>query len=409
MLHLENKIKNYSRVVLIACFVAFFLMVGMVNSPSSLFIVPVSETYGFSRAAFSFTISLYSLGSAVINIFYGKIYARMGIQNMVFIGFLVEGIAFIVMTIAESLPIFYLGGLLTSVGIGLSATTTMAILINSWFKKRQGTLIGFVSASSGLGGFLFSSLFAVLIAQHGYRSAYLFTAIVLLAAAVPLALVLKEKPLAPNEEKSSSSHGANIGGKNYFRNFGVLLKDRSVLFTLICAFFLGLVVHSAIVAAPAHMESGGIDEVTAGVIYGGIYFSMGVFKIIMGYIHDKLGISLAAIIGIGGFIISVIMLIFVKTPFLGWIYVVFAGAGAATESVLTPLLAHNVLGDDNYRKYLGIYSAALTCGIAVGVPIINGIYDLFSTYVPGFITYGCIGVAIMYMAMTSIHKEGPVR
>ena len=75
--------------VLISCFVAFFVMVGMVNSTSSLFIVPVCDTYGFSRAAFSVTISLCSLGSAIINIFYGKIYQRFGIRKMVGTGFIV--------------------------------------------------------------------------------------------------------------------------------------------------------------------------------------------------------------------------------------------------------------------------------------------------------------------------------
>ena len=396
--------------MLISCFVAFFVMVGMVNSTSSLFIVPVCDTYGFSRAAFSVTISLCSLGSAIINIFYGKIYQRFGIRKMVGTGFIVGGIAFLVMTKATSLPVFYLGGILASVGLGLDSTTTMALLINSWFKEKQGVLIGFVSASSGLGGFLFSSLFAVLIANHGYQSAYLFTAITLLAVSVPMIILIREKEV-PDNDTQDKPQGAKMGGAGYFAGFAKLLHDRSVRLSLICTFIIGLIIHGIVVSSSAHLQLKGIDEITAGIIYGGIYFSMGVFKIVMGYIHDKMGIRLAAITGMGGFIISVILLMFVSSPAMGWLYVVFAGMGTATESVLTPLLAHNVLGENNYKKYLGIFSAALTSGIAAGVPIISAVYDMFRTYVPGFIAYCAIAAVVLYLIMISIHDKysKPVR
>ena len=388
--------------VLVCCFLAFFTMVGMVNSTSSLFIVPVTKEYGFSRAAFSVTISLCSLGSAIINIFYGKIYARFGIRKMMGFGFIAGGVAFIIMARATTLPMFYLGGILASIGLGLDSTTSMALLINSWFKKKPGTILGFISASSGLGGFVFSALFAVLIANHGYQSAYFFTAITLLVVAIPTIIFIREKEL-PGEK--NGVHKDRAMGRGYFRGFARLLRHRSVLLMLISTFVLGVVVHSTLVASSAHMQLNGIDEVTSGIIYGGAYFSMGVFKVLMGYLHDKMGLKIAAIIGIAGFIISAIVLIFVTEPWMGWIYIIFAGPGTATESVLTPLMARNVLSESNYKKYLGIYSAALTSGIAVGVPLISAVYDIFNTYVPGFIVYCLIAGVVLYLILSSVRRE----
>ena len=400
MLSARIRSHNYGTVILCCCFLIYFVMVGMVNSTSSLFIVPVSETYGFSRTAFSVTLSLTSLGVAVINIFYGKIYARFGIRKMMTFGFFAGGVAFILMSRATSLPMFYLGGLLSSIGLGLNSNTSMALLINNWFSRRQGTLLGLISASSGLGGFIFSTLFAFLIADHGYQSAYLCTAIILLVMILPTVLIIREKELP--EEDGGQGALKRTDGKGYFHGFRLLMKDRSVLFMLIGTFALGFLVHSTLVASPAQMQINGISPVTSGIIYGGAYFSMGVFKVLMGYAHDRLGIKTATVTGILGFVASAIVLIFVSNAVLGWVYIIFAGLGAATESVLTPLMARNVLSNKNYRKYLGIYSAALTLGISAGVPVINAVYDIFGTYVPGFIAYSVIALFVLYMIVISV-------
>ncbi len=66
-------------------------------------------------------------------------------------------------------------------------------------------------------------------------------------------------------------------------------------------------------------------------------------------------------------------------------------------------MARNVLSNDNFRTYLGIYSAALTSGISVGVPIINAVYDIFGTYIPGFLAYCAVALFVLYMILSSIN------
>ena len=82
------------------------------------------------------------------NFFYCKIYHKLGVRRMVALGFGSATISFIIMAQATSLPFFYLGGLLSGIGIGLNGTTTVAILINGWFNKKQGTLLGVVGCGA---------------------------------------------------------------------------------------------------------------------------------------------------------------------------------------------------------------------------------------------------------------------
>ena len=105
-------------------------MLGMINSPSGLFIVPVCEEFGFSRSSFSFTLSLCTIGGMLINIFYGKIYNRFGLRKMICTGFISGIIGFLILWQAASLPAFYLGGALAGLAFGFNSTTTIALLIN---------------------------------------------------------------------------------------------------------------------------------------------------------------------------------------------------------------------------------------------------------------------------------------
>ena len=247
-------------------------MLGMINSPSGLFIVPVCEEFGFSRSSFSFTLSLCTIGGMLINIFYGKIYNRFGLRKMICTGFISGIIGFLILWQAASLPAFYLGGALAGLAFGFNSTTTIALLINGWFTKKQGTILGICSAGSGLGGFIFSSLFVDIIATDGYRMAYLLTAICIAVLAIPIFLFVKENPTA----RTSNTPGHKFGGAGYFSGFKQLLAENTKARKIfISAFCLGLIIHATMIITPAHLENNGIDSVTAGTIYSAILFVMG--------------------------------------------------------------------------------------------------------------------------------------
>ena len=133
--------EKYKFIILGCSFCIFFVMLGMINSPSGLFIVPVCEEFGFSRSSFSFTLSLCTIGGMLVNIFYGKLYNRFGLKKMICTGFISGIIGFIILWQAASLPAFYLGGALAGLAFGFNSTTTIAILINGWFTKKQGTIL----------------------------------------------------------------------------------------------------------------------------------------------------------------------------------------------------------------------------------------------------------------------------
>jgi MFS family permease len=385
--------KNYRLVVLGCCFAIFVTISGMVNSPSSLFIVPVSETFGFSRSSFSLTLSLSTVSGIFINLFYGKLQRRLGVRYMVALGFIAAIVAHLILWQAKTLPLFYLGGLLAGVGLGFNSTTTIALIINNWFRRRKGTLLGCVSAGSGLGGFFFNSLFSSIIANQGYQAAYLLTAVILLLVGIPVVALLKEHP----DQSLTQTEPTPDLDEEYFTGFKRLLRQPKIWRTFLAAFIIGVAVHSVLIATPGQLQYQGIDAVEIGTIYGGVFLVMGITKIFMGWLNDRFGIRLTTWLSMSCFIIGTVMLIFTNTLTLAWLFVLVFGLALPSEAVLVPLVARNVMNKRQYNEYLGMYIASLIAGLTVGVPIINFSYDTFGTYVPALILNILLGIFTLWL------------
>ena len=75
------------------------------------------------------------------------------------------------------------------------STTTVSIIMNNWFIKNKGLVIGIAMAGSGFGGMQSSTLSGQqLIANFGHQTAYIILACVMLVVFVPVMAAYRFKP-----------------------------------------------------------------------------------------------------------------------------------------------------------------------------------------------------------------------
>jgi sugar phosphate permease len=79
-------------------------------------------------------------------------------------------------------------GVLVGIGSGLVAMASAATLVNRWFARNRGLVLGLLSASTATGQLIFLPFLASLIAKNGWRSAALLI-VLAAAAAVPLIIL----------------------------------------------------------------------------------------------------------------------------------------------------------------------------------------------------------------------------
>jgi sugar phosphate permease len=105
-------------------------------------------------------------------------------------------------------------GVVVGCGAGMTAYSLSATVVNRWFTKSQGTVMGVMTASSATGQLVFLPLLATLSHNHGWRNAALFIAAAALVV-LPLVLIFmrnhpKDVGLVPFGERGAATYSGNV-------------------------------------------------------------------------------------------------------------------------------------------------------------------------------------------------------
>jgi sugar phosphate permease len=185
---------HYAWIVAGVTFVALMVSAGIRATPSVL-LVPLEHEFGWSRATTSSAVSLGLLLYGLIGPFCAAIAQRVGIRRtMAFALLVLAGAVLLATRVREPWQLILLWGLFVGSGTGMIAVVMGTVVVNRWFSKRRGFVLGALTGSTATGQLLFLPILARLAEHQGWRSAlYLVGGAALLAG--PLALVLvREKP-----------------------------------------------------------------------------------------------------------------------------------------------------------------------------------------------------------------------
>ena len=400
---IRRKKFDYSLVIALTCFVMLFFGTGLANSPASLYLVPVTEHFGFSRGDYSIVYAIVSITMLIFQLLFGAFEKRWGIRALVSIGVLAMPLGYLIYAQASSLPIFYLGAAFVGFGMAFASSMSASILIYNWFKDNQGFIFGAISAGTGFGGSLFIILVGNAIASRGFKAAFLLTTITQLASALFVIIFLRSKPkqaqeLAQAEVETLSKPHEIASIKEFF-------KRPENLIGIIAIFLIGITLHPVYLVVPAYLIEKGFDPIFAANTASAIFFVLAFAKIVIGFLNDRLGIRFSLNVGVGAFAIAALILATLTQTWLVWVFVLFFGLSLSTLAVLIPLFARALLGSENFSRYLGLFVAAMSAGFTIGSPISNYIFDATGTYKVIIIIYAALSLLGLFLANLSLNKK----
>jgi MFS family permease len=176
-------------VVLALCFTLGMLGRGLSES-FTVFLKPISETFGWDRAQ---VVSVYSLTWLTIGLsapLVGRIFDRSGPRTVYGLGMVLLGAAFLIAAHAQYLWQFQLSiGLCVGFGVALIGTVPNSMLLGRWFGPRLPTAMAVVYSAMGGGVLLLLPGSQILIDHFGWRGAYQLLGVVALCLLVPLLLL----------------------------------------------------------------------------------------------------------------------------------------------------------------------------------------------------------------------------
>jgi MFS family permease len=175
--------------VLALCFALSVLGRGLVES-FTVFLLPISESFGWDRARVVSIYSLTALAAGLAAPIAGRLFDRSGPRIVYSAGLLLLGSGFLIAAYAQQLWQFQLSlGLGVGIGAALIGNVPNSILLGRWFGPRLPTAMAVVYSATGAGVLVLLPLSQVLIDHFGWRSAYQIFGCVALVLMAPLLLL----------------------------------------------------------------------------------------------------------------------------------------------------------------------------------------------------------------------------
>src|ERR1700674_5208162 len=175
--------------VLALCFALSVLGRGLGES-FTVFLLPISESFGWDRAQVVSVYSLTALAGGLASPLIGRLFDYSGPRSVYSLGLLLLGGAFLFAANATHLWQFQLSiGLCVGIGIAFIGNVPNSILLGRWFGPRLPTAMAVVYSADGAGVLILLPASQLLIERVGWRDAYQIFGIVALVLLVPLLLL----------------------------------------------------------------------------------------------------------------------------------------------------------------------------------------------------------------------------
>lgn len=258
------------------------------------------------------------------------------------------------------------------------------MIVSKWFVKHRGIALGITVAGTSLGNAALPQLNAWLVAEFGWRTAFVYTSIIPLLLIPLVIFVMRERPedmglTAPGAEASVDGVSPALTGMSYrgalgTREFWLLAGIAMLTFYSILSLLTHLFLHMR--------EQGFEPQVAASGLT--VLFLLGIVgKLLSGVLADVLG-RRVVFVGALSIMCSGAWLLISTNELTFWPAIVLLGFGWGGLYTLLQLLAADTFGVRDLGKILGTITVLDTFGGGMG-PFITGLmYDRFGAYTVPF-------------------------
>jgi MFS family permease len=357
----------------------------------AVFLKPIQEATGWSRAGVSAAMTLNFLTMGVGGFLWGTLSDRYGPRRVVLAGSVLLGIGLAAASRATSLLEFQLAyGMLVGFAAG-SFFAPMIASVANWFEQHRSLAVSLVSVGVGVAPMTISPFAAWLIQHYDWRTSQLVIAILAWGLLIPASVFVRSPPVQKNPEIISRENSSiGLGAALRSTPFIVL----ALTFFACCAAHSGPIFHTISYAIFC-----GIPTTLAVTIYGveGLAGLGG--RLALGVAADRIGVKPVLIAGL--VLQALAAGTFAAVSHLEAFYAVAALFGFAYGGVmpLYAVLAREYFGQKIMGGVLGAAAMVSSLGMALG-PLAGGwIFDRFGGYAWLYIGSFAMGAGAVAIAL----------
>ncbi|MEK4403726.1 MFS transporter [Sporosarcina sp. FSL K6-6792] len=391
---------------------------GGINSSGALFLTPVSQDLGIGMGSLTLYFSISSIATMLFLPIAGKMMAKYDIRLLLIVGVILQAGSFAMFGLMDSVWGWYLFAIPMAIGSVFVATMAGPVLINNWFKKHNGLAMGTMMAFVGIGGAIISPIVGNLIANNGWRSAYITLGLVVMAIVIPIIILTirmapQQKGLLPigmEEVKKGASETIVEPNKGVI---ATVARKSTAFYALVIFFFFITAIASFGQHIPTFAMGLGYSVQFAGNALGIWMIGMLVGSIVFGFLSDKIGARNTAIFSMITGLVSIGMLLTIadnSTIFM--IAIGIFGVVSASVGTLGPILTTSLFGNKEFSQIYSTAALGLALAGIVALPGYGFVFELTGTYtlvlytIVAMLVFNIVFIILAFRGKKKLEKAG---
>jgi len=377
----------------------------------SVFILPLSEEFGWSRTQLSFGYSIGAFCFGALQPVIGKFIDRFGARRVILPSVVLVGLLFMSLYfLSENVWHFYLlYGAIGALGAGTGMAAYVKV-ISHWFDRRRGLALGLTIAGFGMGAWILPYLAHRLIIAVDWQGAYFFLGLLVLVIAVPVVgIFLKEDPaqlgLLPDGDTAEQRDLRNADAEKQGQSISEVWRTETFWLMVTAFFFVSFGIHACLLHLVPIITDRHIDAETAALAASSLGVALIFARVGTGYLLDKFN---AAFVGACIFAISTagIVLLYLGTGVqLVFLAVLLVGLGFGAESDVIAYMVGRYFGLRHISEIYGYFYALYILGAVIGPLFMGAAYDMTGSYQSALVILSIL----MLTATALLFRLGVVR
>ncbi len=363
----------------------------------AVFLQPISETTGWSRAGVSATATLNFLFMGIAGFLWGTLSDRYGTRIVVLLGAVLLGVGLIGASQATELWQFQLiYGVLVGSAAG-SFYAPMVAAASAWIDKHRSLAVALVSAGMGVAPLTVAQFASWLNIAYDWRAAMLVIGVCASAILIPASLFVRQPPRPVVVTGAQPVNRAGFGEPQ----MTAMQAFRTPQFiTLALAHFACCACHSGpIFHMVTYAMVCGIAPMAAVSVYGVAGLSGLGGRLALGALADRLGAKPVLVGGL--FVQALSVAAYLAVGQLGEFYALSILFGIAYGGVmpLYAILVRDYFGEKIMGTMFGAVTMVASLGMALGPWAGGAVFDATHSYAWLYIGAASIGLAAVAIAL----------
>jgi OFA family oxalate/formate antiporter-like MFS transporter len=268
----------------------------------TLFVIPISEKFGWSRAAIQVAFTIFVLTETWLVPIEGYLVDRFGPRLVVLVGGILCGIGWVLNSYADSLTVLYVAAAISGIVAGAVYGTSVGNALK-WFPDRRGLAAGLTAAGFGMGSALTIIPISAIIKTMGYQAAFLYFGIGqgVIVFLISLGLTAPQHVTSPALAKKAATPSSNPKVPQTTHNYQPWELLRQPVFWVMYFMFVmvaagGLMATAQLAPIAKDFKIGNIPVSLLGLTLPALTFALSIDRILngltrpfFGWVSDNIG------------------------------------------------------------------------------------------------------------------------